>query len=77
MPFQAKFKEKAEEFYTYKIKNGKISTFPFGTGCRPEFLIKFITVLRRRKLHNNYFENSASFLERRYTQYWFILIPSL
>ena len=24
-----------------------------------------------------YFENTASFLERRYTQYWFILIPSL
>jgi len=24
-----------------------------------------------------YFENTASFLERRYTQYWFILTPSL
>lgn len=27
--------------------------------------------------HDRYFEYSASFLERRYTQYWFMLIPSL
>ena len=27
--------------------------------------------------YNIYFENTASFLERRYTQYWFMLIPSL
>ena len=26
---------------------------------------------------NHYFEYTASFLERRYTQYWFMLIPSL
>ena len=28
-------------------------------------------------LCNRYFEYTASFLERRYTQYWFMLIPSL
>ena len=30
-----------------------------------------------KMFRNRYFEYTASYLERRYTQYWFMLIPSL
>ena len=56
----------------------------------PAWSFKFFILLTRRKNrqfsrfikttiafpHDRYFEYSASFLERRYTQYWFMLIPS-
>ena len=48
MPIQAKFTEKAEEFYISN-KNGKISTFPFWIGCRLEFLIKNEEVVLPKK----------------------------
>ena len=40
-----------------------------------QFVASFI-ITDAKMLYNLYFENTASFLESRYTQYWFMLIPS-